>query len=273
MWEQPPSAVCGPNSRSGVQPSLYYGPFPSRTAAEKFAGDVLDFFKMRRCVDDLHPDPAFPGCVYSEMKMCLAPCFKGCSDAEYDAEVTRVRAFFDSGGHSLSRELADQREHASAELAFEDAAAIHAKIDKLRPLLAQLPEIVQRIDRLSALILQPSAEIDSVSLFRFQNCVLEGPATFSLKLHAESRSMESRVEEAIALFPPARRLSTSQRAEHISFLKRWYYRSHRVGEVFFPDENGVWPLRRIVRGIGRVYKGESPHEPTISATPTPTQSS
>ena len=30
--------------------SLYYGPFPSRTAAEKFANDSLDFFKMRRCV-------------------------------------------------------------------------------------------------------------------------------------------------------------------------------------------------------------------------------
>ena len=28
--------------------SLYYGPFPSRAAAEKFANDSLDFFKMRR---------------------------------------------------------------------------------------------------------------------------------------------------------------------------------------------------------------------------------
>ena len=63
--------------------SLYYGPFASRTAAEKFASDSLDFFKMRRCVEDLHPDPAFPGCIYSEMKMCLAPCFKGCTDEEY----------------------------------------------------------------------------------------------------------------------------------------------------------------------------------------------
>ncbi len=59
--------------------SLYYGPFVSRVAAEKFMNDSLDFFKMRRCVDDLHPDPKFPGCIYSEMKMCLAPCFKGCT--------------------------------------------------------------------------------------------------------------------------------------------------------------------------------------------------
>ena len=63
--------------------------------AEKFANDALDFFKIRRCVDELNPDPAFPGCVYSEMKMCLAPCFKGCTDEAYAAEVARVETFFD----------------------------------------------------------------------------------------------------------------------------------------------------------------------------------
>jgi len=67
--------------------NIYYGPFISRVAAEKFMNDALDFFKMRRCTDDLHPDPKFPGCVYSEMKMCLAPCFKGCTDEQYRAEV------------------------------------------------------------------------------------------------------------------------------------------------------------------------------------------
>jgi excinuclease ABC subunit C len=56
--------------------NLYYGPFPSRLAAEKFANDSLDFFKKRRCVEDLYPDPAYPGCIYTEKKMCLAPCFK-----------------------------------------------------------------------------------------------------------------------------------------------------------------------------------------------------
>src|ERR1700719_4903074 len=105
--------------------TLYYGPFQSRNTAEKFMNDSLHFFKMRRCVDDLHPDPKFPGCIYSEMKMCLAPCFKGCSDEEYAAEINRVQAYFDSRGESLIRELSADREAASARLAFEEAAAIH----------------------------------------------------------------------------------------------------------------------------------------------------
>src|SRR5436853_513641 len=122
--------------------ALYYGPFVSRIAAEKFMNDSLDFFKMRRCLDDLHPDPKFPGCIYSEMKMCLAPCFKGCSNEEYAQEVQRVQAYFDSQGESLLRQFAEQREAASADLAFEEAAALHARIDKLKPVVGQLPEIV-----------------------------------------------------------------------------------------------------------------------------------
>ena len=53
-----------------------YGPFQSRAAAERYAEEALKLFLLRRCTDDLNPDPSFPGCVYSEMKMCLAPCYK-----------------------------------------------------------------------------------------------------------------------------------------------------------------------------------------------------
>ena len=91
----------------------YFGPFPTRIAAEKFANDSLDLFKMRRCTFDLNPDPAFPGCIYSEMKMCLAPCFKGCTDEEYAAEVARVQQYLESGGQSLVREIERQRDEAS----------------------------------------------------------------------------------------------------------------------------------------------------------------
>jgi len=258
-----------PEDGRDARPSknLYYGPFPSRAAAEKFSSDALDFFKMRRCVDDLHPDPAFPGCVYSEMKMCLAPCFKGCTDADYHAEIARVQTFFDTGGESLTRELAQHRDHASAEQAFEDAAAVHAKIEKLKPLLSQLPEIVRRIDQLDAMVIQPSAEPDSATLFRFSSECFRGPLTFSIQPGPSSRSMESRVEEAIASFPNPENKSSIERMEHLALLKRWYYRSTRIGEIFFANDKGEWPLRRIVRGIGRVHRGEKPQDPTnFSAT-------
>jgi excinuclease ABC subunit C len=240
--------------------NIYYGPFPSRTVAEKFASDSLDFFKMRRCVDDLHPDPKFPGCIYSEMKMCLAPCFKGCTDEEYRVEVSRVQAYFDTSGESLVREISIQRDAASANLDFENAAAFHARLDKLKPVLSQLPEIVHRIDRLAAVMVQRSASQESVNLFRIDAGRISGPATFPIQAaeRTKSQSMESRVQQALAAFAPLASGATLETMEHLALLKRWYYRSSRVGEIFFADEKGTLPMRRVVRGISRVYRGERP---------------
>jgi excinuclease ABC subunit C len=238
--------------------SLYYGPFISRVAAEKFMNDSLDFFKMRRCVDDLHPDPKFPGCIYSEMKMCLAPCFKGCSDEEYSAEVQRVQAYFDSAGDSLTRELSAEREAASGRLAFEDAAAIHARAEKLKPIVTQLPEIVRRLDQLSALMIQPSHVAGSVAFFRIEAGKILGPNSFCIQSaeHAKSQSMESRVQAELDSYPPAKAGAALETMEHLALLKRWYYRGSRIGEIFFADDKGELPMRRIVRGISRVYRGE-----------------
>jgi excinuclease ABC subunit C len=242
--------------------NIYYGPFPSRTVAEKFASDSLDFFKMRRCVDDLHPDPKFPGCIYSEMKMCLAPCFKGCSDQEYHAEVARVQAYFDTGGESLVREISLQRDAASANLEFENAASLHARLDKLKPMLSQLPEIVHRIDRLAGVMVQRSASPESVNFFRIDAGRISGPVTFAIQSaeHTKSQSMESRIQEALASLPATTSITALETMEHLALLKRWYYRGSRIGEIFFVDEKGTLPMRRVVRGISRVYRGEKSEE-------------
>jgi excinuclease ABC subunit C len=250
--------------------NLYYGPFPSRPAAEKFASDSLDFFKMRRCVDDLHPDPKFPGCIYSEMKMCLAPCFKGCTDEEYRAEVARVQNYFDSGGNSLVREISVQRDQASSSLDFENAAALHARIDQLKPVLTQLPEIVHRIDRLAGVVIQRSALPQCVALFRLDRGLISEPLIFPIQAseHTKSQSMESRLQEALSAIPANSSHTVLETMEHLAILKRWYYRSRRAGEIFFADDNGTVPWRRIVRGIARVYRGEQAQPVESSSTPT-----
>jgi len=246
-------------------PALYYGPFVSRVAAEKFMNDSLDFFKMRRCVDDLHPDPKFPGCIYSEMKMCLAPCFQGCTDHEYASEVSRVQGYFDSGGESLLRQFSSERETASANLAFEEAAAIHARLEKLKPVVSQLPEIVQRLDRLSAVMIQTSHVAGSVALFRIEQGCVSGPVSFPIQPpeHAKSQSMEARVHEALESHPHAAVKSATETMEHIALLKRWFYRGGRAGEIFFACK-GELPLRRIVRGIARVFRGEKPEAEAVA---------
>jgi excinuclease UvrABC nuclease subunit len=271
--EFPRASITARLGRSSSK-NIYYGPFLSRVAAEKFLNDALDFFKMRRCVDDLNPDPNFPGCVYSEMKMCLAPCFKGCTDDEYRAEVVRVEDFLDTRGESLKRQLAGERDDASKHLDFENAATIHGRLDKLTPVLQQMPDIVHRIDQLNALIVQKSSQTDSVALFRVDGGVIAGPIDFPISSseHTKSQSMEARIQASLSSLPAAEPSGTSERMEHLAILKRWFYRGSRTGEIFFGDAKHELPMRRIVRGISRVYRGEAP-EAALAATPeTPVQS-
>jgi hypothetical protein len=47
-------------------------------------------------------------------------------------------------------------------------------------------------------------------------------------------------------------------SDHLSLLRRWYYRpeKQRAGEVFLPNADGSWPVRRILRGAARMVIGE-----------------
>jgi hypothetical protein len=257
--------------------SAYYGPFPTRAAAEKFSSGVLDFFKVRRCTEELNPDPAFPGCIYSEMKMCLAPCFRGCTDEVYASEVSQLEHFLSTGGRSLLYAVAAERDRASQALEFETAAAMHTRFEKVQALMRELPEIVHRLDQLRGVMIQPSPQPGSVALFKIEGARIVDPVMFApastITVAAEGtdsfgraaewkiktpHSMEARATEALAAAVPARVKSGQELMEHLSLLKRWYYRTSKVGELFLADDKGELPMRRIVRGISRVLKGEPP---------------
>ena len=171
---------CYPTRRLLKDGSYYYGPFPSQAAAERFAGEFLDFFKIRRCLEELDPHPSHPGCIYSDMKMCLAPCFAGCTDDEYQSEVGRVVEFLDGQGQTLLRALAEERARASEALEFEQAAKLHAKIEKVNGVLRQKPELARNLRELHALVMQKGAEEKSVLFFRVWRGELRGPVTLSL---------------------------------------------------------------------------------------------
>lgn len=236
--------------------SAYYGPFRSRVAAEKFLNDSLDLFKMRRCNFDLNPDPKFPGCVYSEMKMCLAPCFKGCTDEDYATEVVRVQAFLDSCGDSLIQELATERDRLSSGLDFEAAAQQHAKVEKVKNIVAAADEIYQRLDRLDAAIIQPSLEPNAVALFRFHKGELAGPEHFCAEAEDSAMPTEARLRAALDKVNPGGARSAQQFTEELAILKRWYYRSHKVGEIIFARQDGDFPMRKLANAVGRVHRGE-----------------
>jgi excinuclease UvrABC nuclease subunit len=351
-----------------------YGPFQSRAAAERFADEALKLFLLRRCTDDLSPNPSHPGCVYSEMKMCLAPCYQGCTDERYGEEAAAVESFLATRGESRLVPLRTQRDEASASLEFESAAALHAQVVRAEAVRGLAAELVRPMSQLRAVILQASANPDEVAVFVYENSRLRGPAAFSTlgmriqneqsgstslfaqpvaiepipetsgtspspsqQMHQEQQQvtgrsfspaehspqddeasqvvenynpvhqqsglvtghdfsraetsqqeegalapegmpspiptefssspstpapsklarsvLESRLESDLAaLADPTQAPPPTLRQGHLALLKRWYYRpeARRDGEIFFPCADGQWPVKAILRGVGRV---------------------
>ena len=254
----------GVNERGEPTGGIYYGPFASRKAAQIYADSVLDFFKVRRCQIKIRRDPSFPGCLYSEMKMCLAPCFAGCTKEEYDAEVNRLVKFLETSGGSLRATYEQERECASEELDFERAATVHKKLEKLDDALRAGPEIARRVQDLNAVILQRLAEEQSIGIFGVHGGRLAEPFALRFGDTSQPRSAEETVRdylEAMMNAPAApgnARQSAIDLGEHLRLVARWFYSNPREGEIFFREKD--WPYRRILRACARLLappKGET----------------
>lgn len=136
--------------------------------------------------------------------MCLAPCYKGCSDERYAEEAAGVREFLATRGQSKLVVLREEREAASARLAFEDAAALHAQVQKVEGVRALAPELVQPMSQLRAVVLQASANADEVAVFLFERGSLRGPVSFStvgMRIQNEQSGSSSLFAQPMALEP------------------------------------------------------------------------
>lgn len=242
---------CYPTRRMAKDNSLYYGPFRSMAVAERFAGEFLDFFKIRRCVEELNPDPSHPGCIYSQLHMCLAPCFGGCTDSDYQREVQRVVEFLDSQGKSLQRTLEAERAQASESLEFEQAAKIHQRIEKLNDVLRQRSDLVRSLRDLHAAMVLPGAEAKSVVFFRIIAGEIRGPAALSLDENAPNPTpLDRQLHDLMeSLGGEANRPASSPlpQWEHLSLLARWYYSSFRQGELVMLNSDQSIPHSRLIR--------------------------
>jgi excinuclease ABC subunit C len=273
-----------------------YGPFPSRLAAERYCDAVLDLFKLRRCYEDLDPYPEHPGCVYGEMNKCIEPCKQACTPEQYAAEAAAVKKFFDTRGESMIIGIGLEREEASSGMQFEKAAALHAQWQKVKAAQALADWIVRPIPKLRAVVVQAAApdedRTEQAALFLLEGGCLVGPehlSTLGVRAVREQTSVGSSLfaqplmlqavplegepaADSVANSPEDRAASALKLLEkkvgksndltllsdHLSLLRRWYYRpeKQRIGEIFFANEDGTWPIRKILRGAARVVIGD-----------------
>jgi len=179
--------------------------------------------------------------------MCLAPCFAGCSKEEYDVELQRLLRFLETSGGSMRASIEEEREKASEQLDFERAAALHKKIEKLDEVLRSHPELTRRIQDLDAVILQRTAEEQTIGVYAVRSGRLDEP--FFLRF-AEIASQPRSAEQIFRDYLERDAASASgDIGEHLWLVARWYYSNPREGEIFFREKD--WPYRRILRACSR----------------------
>src|SRR5260370_8718971 len=112
-------------------------------------------------------------------------------------------------------------------------------MEKLHGILGatSLPEIARPVEKLNAVMMQPSAEKGAVSLFKIVRGIIAEPVNFAVEetteitsaagpatvKKAQPRSMESRIAEGLAQVPVSPPASPMELNEHIPLPKPCYY--------------------------------------------------
>ncbi len=227
--------------------ALYYGPFRTRGSAELFENQFLDLFLMRRCQENLTPDPQHPGCIYGEMNKCLRPCQQAVNREEYWIEAGRVEEFLRGDGAALLSATASARDQSSQEMNFEEAARQHKRLERIEEVLALRDDLVADIGRLSGVAVAPSPAPDSVLLWFFHQGSWQAPIEFPLTSNV---SLDARLKELVAGLEPVA-VPLAEKQEHLALLARWHYSSWSDGEwIGFSGLDQV-PYRKLVRAISR----------------------
>jgi hypothetical protein len=179
---------------------------------------------------------------------------------------------------------------------FEKAAALHAQWQKVKAVQSLADWLVRPVPKLRAIIVQKAAPEDEhpdhAALFLLEGGCLVGPerlstlgvravreqtsvgsSLFAQPLMLQAVPLEGEPSTDSTINSPEDRAaqalkSLEQRAgkpsdlallsDHLSLLRRWYYRpeKQRIGEIFFANEDGTWPIRKILRGAARMVIGE-----------------
>src|SRR3984957_20304733 len=229
---------------------LFYGPFANRAAAERFDGELLDLFQIRRCEENLIPSPEHPGCIYGEMARCLRPCQEAVSVEEYRSESSRVEQFFRTGGLSLLETAEAARDRASAEMQFEAAERLHQRVEKIVEVRALSGELARSIDKLHGVAVVRAPEVDAVDLLFLLGGRWQEPVRFAPGAKMEvGETMDRQLRDVTGALPTG----GPPNMEHLAILTRWHGSSWRDGEWLGFESIDKIPYRKLVNAIGRIH--------------------
>lgn len=108
----------------------YFGPFVSSHAVKSSIKEIQKIFKIRNCTDNTFASRTRP-CIEYQMNRCSAPCVKNITKSDYFKDIISAKSYLSSSDSQIIDKLKKEIEVAASKLAFEKAAEVRDRLNKL----------------------------------------------------------------------------------------------------------------------------------------------
>ena len=239
--------------------------------------------EMKKCIE-----PCKQACTKAEYAV-EAEAVKAFFDSRGESMLTRIVEERERASEEMEFERAAQlhEQHQKVKAAASLADEIVQPIPKLRAVIVQKAAATEEWEDEAAIFLLDAGciagpeRLSTLGVRAVKEQTSVGSSLFAQPLMLQAVPLESDVGDAAnAAGSPEDRargalealaghvLSSADVAmlsDHLSLFRRWYYRpeKQRVGEVFLPNPDGGWPVRRILRGAARQLLGEPKMLPDV----------
>lgn len=168
-----------------AQPGRYVGPFASARDADAFIDALADAFDLCRSVSCLRQAPDGPRCAYAEMGKCLSPVDGSISMDDYRNVLEQAAEF--AAGHRRPREqqLIEQMKQAAAEQAYERAAAVKTRLDRIKIFDAPAYRFVRPLEDFQYILVQPGVGIRQCRVFLASRTAIQAAGDLDWPLQSE----------------------------------------------------------------------------------------
>ncbi|USS89506.1 excinuclease ABC subunit UvrC [Fructilactobacillus cliffordii] len=107
--------------------AYYYGPYPNIYAADETLKFLQKMYPLRRC-------NGYQGraCLYYHMDQCLGACFREVPEAEYQAQIKKIKSFLNGNVTEAKQILTRRMNEAAQNLEFERAAEVRDQLNYIQ---------------------------------------------------------------------------------------------------------------------------------------------
>lgn len=209
----------------------YFGPFGSRSSVESILDTINRTFRLRECAGTLQPHTDNAPCFYHQIQRCNAPCALLQSEAEYAAEVDRVRDFLSGRREGILAVLRQAMDESAGRLDFEEAIVLRNRMRELERVFFRQAQIAASVNSHNLIIAIPTAENGTVEVFfvRFGRLLYQRIIT----RRTPRREFERQIARIYFSGEVAPRHCRKEEIDEIRIIAGWIHRHRDDGRFLY----------------------------------------